>query len=118
MTKIDVQTETILTLAQAAQHIPSRPHISTLHRWRTRGVRGIRLETILLGGKRATSIEALNRFYAAISAGNSSESVHSSASGRRELEIQRAEERLDDAGIRKSAPRLTPARPPPVSRTA
>lgn len=41
-----------------------RVHISTLYRWTTRGVRGVRLETLPLGGTLATSREALERFFA------------------------------------------------------
>jgi len=63
---IDIEHEALLTLSQAAKHYPSRPHVSTLHRWRRHGVRGVRLETCLLGGKRFTSIEALSRFSAAL----------------------------------------------------
>ena len=35
---------------------------STCYRWRTRGCRGVKLETILIGGSRFTSLEALDRF--------------------------------------------------------
>lgn len=41
-------------------------HIVTLNLWRTRGVNGVKLETILIGARRCTSIEALNRFYQAV----------------------------------------------------
>jgi hypothetical protein len=65
---IDISSEALLSLNDAAKSLPGRPHISTLHRWRLRGVRGIRLETALLGGRRFTSVEALERFSAAITA--------------------------------------------------
>jgi hypothetical protein len=57
-----IYEETVLTLRAASASLPGRPHISTLHRWRMRGVRGIRLETCLIGGVRHTSREALQRF--------------------------------------------------------
>jgi hypothetical protein len=54
-----------------AEHIPGRGgkpvHQVTLSLWYRRGVRGVKLETLLIGGRRCTSIEALNRFYQAIS---------------------------------------------------
>jgi hypothetical protein len=39
-----------------------------LHRWCLLGVRGIRLESVMVGGRRCTSIEALNRFFQAVTA--------------------------------------------------
>ncbi|MBX3413904.1 MAG: DUF1580 domain-containing protein [Pirellulales bacterium] len=59
---IDFSQEQLLSFPGAARRLPGNPHVSTLHRWRLRGVRGVRLETTLIGGKRYTSIEALQRF--------------------------------------------------------
>jgi hypothetical protein len=42
---------------------------STKWRWATRGVRGVRLETVRLGGTLYTSYAALSRFSNALSAG-------------------------------------------------
>jgi hypothetical protein len=68
---IDPFAEEILTFAQAAARIPrrrqNRPvHAHTVHRWSTIGVRGVRLETTLIGGTRVTSMEALRSFFAAV----------------------------------------------------
>ena len=41
-------------------------HISTLHRWRTNGVRGVRLDAVKFGGIWHTSDEDFARFIAAI----------------------------------------------------
>ncbi len=38
------------------------PHVSTIYRWRLRGIRGVKLETFLIGGRRYTSVEAIERF--------------------------------------------------------
>jgi len=65
---INLSTETLVTLIQASQLLPGHPHISTLHRWRMRGVQGIKLETCRVGGRRFTSREALDRFCAATTA--------------------------------------------------
>jgi hypothetical protein len=63
---IDVDTEDLIPFQQAAAHIPGRPCLQTLHRWRQKpGVRGVVLETILVGGIRYTSREAIRRFIAA-----------------------------------------------------
>ena len=57
-------TENLLTLAEASKRLPSRPNVCTLWRWANRGARGRKLETVLVGGRRYTSLEALNRFVA------------------------------------------------------
>ena len=54
--------ESLISFAEAAKRLPGRPHVNSLHRWRLRGVRGVRLESVLIGGKRFTSVEALQRF--------------------------------------------------------
>ena len=59
---LDITHESLLTFTEAAQRLPGRPNISTLHRWRLRGVRSIKLESCLIGGKRYTSVESLQRF--------------------------------------------------------
>ncbi len=59
---IDPIQETAVAFHEAPELIPGRPHVSTLHRWRLRGVRGRRLETFLSGGRRFTTLEAIERF--------------------------------------------------------
>ena len=60
---IDPRTEKLLTLGQACKAFPpSGVSTATLGRWIQRGVRGARLETILRGGRRFTSTEAIARF--------------------------------------------------------
>ena len=61
--------ETIVTLCEAAAHVPCwrrgpKPHKSCMYRWSTTGCRGVVLETIQIGATRCTSIEALQRFFA------------------------------------------------------
>ena len=56
--------ESLIPFQKASEHVAGKPHISTLHRWRLRGVRGVKLETVLIGGRRFTSDEALSRFFA------------------------------------------------------
>lgn len=57
--------EELMTLAQAAKKLPHGPHVATLYRWMSRGVRGVRLRTCLIGGRRYTSQEALDEFHRA-----------------------------------------------------
>lgn len=58
-----------IPLRVAAAKLPGRPHVSTLWRWATHGVGPDRrrLETVLIGGRRYTSLEALERFVASLS---------------------------------------------------
>lgn len=62
-----LDNEDLIVLAKAAAWIAERtgdrrPNISTLHRWATRGVRGVRLETVAVGHVRYTSVGAVQRF--------------------------------------------------------
>jgi hypothetical protein len=58
--------ETVLTFSEAAAHLPRlhgrKIHASSVWRWARKGVQGIRLETLRLGGRFVTSLEALERF--------------------------------------------------------
>lgn len=65
--------ERLLTLSQAAKTLPCRrgdrpTHPSTLFRWATDGLRGVKLEVVQVGGTKCTSREALARFFAALGA--------------------------------------------------
>lgn len=64
---IDISTEHLIPIRDVPRHLPSRPtgrrvHVSAVYRWIQRGVRGVRLEAIRIGGSTYTSTEALQRF--------------------------------------------------------
>lgn len=59
---IDISVEQLVPIGKAYQHVPGRPHKSTVWRWVLRGVRGRRLDTVICGGRRFTSVEAIERF--------------------------------------------------------
>ena len=61
---IDSQTEDMVPFQEASRYVPGRPSLAALHRWRLNGVRGVRLETLLIGGKRFTSRQAIARMIA------------------------------------------------------
>lgn len=70
-TMIDVNCESLLTLTEAAKRLPSRrpgksPHVATLYRWASRGVRGVVLDTVRIVGTGFTSVEAVGRFSRAL----------------------------------------------------
>ena len=64
---IDTEAETVISFSDARSAFPGidrRLSLATLHRWRLNGVRGVKLETVLIGGLRYTSREAIARFIA------------------------------------------------------
>jgi hypothetical protein len=60
---IDLQSDTLLSFPAASKALSV--HVATLHRWRAKGVRGVRLATFLRGGRRYTTQEELARFFVA-----------------------------------------------------
>ena len=59
--------DTLLTLAQAARHLPRRAsgkpiHVATLYRWARDGCRGVFLETVQVGHQSYTTEAALQEF--------------------------------------------------------
>lgn len=97
---LDIRNEHLMSLRNAAISLPGRPHVSTLHRWRQRGVRGVKLETCLVGGKRFTSLEAIERFIAATTtSGSTDDNLSVVAPATRRRAVEQAERELDQAGI-------------------
>ena len=61
---IDIVNEQMIPLSKIPAWCEKQlGHPSTVHRWRLRGARGSKLETVLVGGRRYTSQEALLRFF-------------------------------------------------------
>jgi hypothetical protein len=101
---IDIQTENPIPFGKAAKLIPNRRggqgiDPCTLWRWATRGIRGMKLETILIGGIRYTSAEALQRFFERTTAAANGETVAVRTSKQRAKAIEAAERELAAAGI-------------------
>lgn len=100
---IDIQTEEVVSLAEAAKSkcLPrrrkgKRPHVATLFRWTTVGVRGVVLEALQCGGTRCTSFEALQRFFERLSGTDAVQTVPTRS---RQQQIAQAEDELKEAGI-------------------
>jgi len=71
---IDPFAEAVLPFAAAARRLPrtrgDKPvSPATIWRWAVHGLRGVRLETIKIGGTTCTSLQALARFFAALQGG-------------------------------------------------
>ncbi len=100
LSMVNVANESLLTLAQARSEFPGRERqgLATLHRWRLKGVRGVRLETILIGGLRYTSREAIERFITTQNAADAPVLPGITATQRRR-QAEAAQRALQDAGI-------------------
>ena len=99
---IDPNSETLLSLADAAPTLPRRrggkkPHVSCLYRWTTTGCKGVILESIQVGGTRCTSKEALARFFERLTYSDRPVSHRSPA--RRRRAVAAAEKELQQEGI-------------------
>lgn len=99
---INIEQEEILPLAEAAKLLPRRragrkAHPSSLYRWANNGLRGVRLETLQVGGTLCTSVPAMQRFFDQLSA---KKSTPPQEFRRSEDEAARfAAEQLDNLGI-------------------
>ncbi len=96
---IDINSENLVTINEATKTLPSRPHIATGWRWVYRGCKGIKLETVCIGGRRYTSEEALQRFIERTTAAANGETIPTRTAKQREKAIAAAERELAAAGI-------------------
>ena len=98
---IDLTQERPLTFNEAAAFLPSgsRPNHSTWWRWWRHGVRGARLETVLVGGRRFTTAEAVLRFIAATTFAAPGELPPSRTPRQRRVAHRQARRKLLAAGI-------------------
>lgn len=95
---IDLDNENICTLPEAAATLDL--HVSTLHRWRLRGIKGVRLETCRIGGKRVTSREAVQRFNERVTAAADGEPApRPETDAAREKRLAKVEAECAAAGI-------------------
>ena len=95
---IDTQNETLIPVSEIPRHLPGRRvHVATIWRWLSkRGCRGQRLDSVLIGGKRYSSIEAVERFIAATTAAGDGQPVRQAARTKaREQELDRLEREFE-----------------------
>ncbi len=84
----DLLRKDLISPAAAARLLPSRPHASTVWRWHLRGIKGVRLKTLVVGGRRYTTAAFLEDFVARLS--DPGYSASPSGSRRRAAEEARA----------------------------
>jgi Protein of unknown function (DUF1580) len=85
----------VYTFPQVTQIVPFRPNVSTIWRWSSRGVGGIKLTTIRVGGRRYVTRRALDEFLCQLNRANGSNRAPSHA---RKQNIG-SKSVLDQAGI-------------------
>ncbi len=94
---IDIATEHLISLKEAAKSLPGRPHLSTLIRW-SRGMKdGRRLAIAKIGGRVYTSTESLARFVE--SANNPMANVNSEISKSHQAKLDQLDRELDAEGL-------------------
>ena len=59
---IDPLNDELIPLSQAARSLPSKPGAATLWRWHRRGVKGVKLEIVRVGGRVFTTASAWRDF--------------------------------------------------------
>jgi Protein of unknown function (DUF1580) len=82
---IDLRVEDPISFGQATREYATHPSAATLWRWSLKGVQGVRLETAKIGGRRYTTIEALDRFAATLTELRSTERANPSRQRQQEM---------------------------------
>ena len=115
--------ETLVSLKDACGLVPGRKKLGlpTIQRWRRDGVRGVRLETTLVAGRRFTSREAIERFLESVNRAADGEALgrHIDATDPDEAEESDPDEAERDPQPRPSIAKVTaasrkPERPEPI----
>ena len=106
---IDVFDERVVSFSEATKRLPKsargkKIHVCALYRWAQGGLKSydgqiVRLETIRVGGTTCTSLEAMQRFFERLSRPIPVIEPSRRTNRQRLLEIKRANEMLDRAGI-------------------
>jgi hypothetical protein len=100
---LDLRSGPYFRLSDAGKYLPPRrggkqPHTTTLYRWAKQGFRGVKLETIRVGGTLCTSMEALQRFCERLSECPTAAPEPTTMAARRRAS-ERAERVLDRLGF-------------------
>ena len=97
---IDFQAETIITIGEACKAFPPNGiSDATMARWIQKGVKGVKLETLLIGGRRVTSREAIARFIARQNA-DDAPAIPAVTRAQRQRQSEAARQELERIGVR------------------
>ena len=105
---IDVRIEKPFSFASICELHPTHPSVQTQWRWALKGLRGIRLETAKIGGRRYTTFEAIDRFAARLTEPRPGDGPK--ASKRRQQEVTQAVEEAEAVFGVRPRPRTCPRR--------
>jgi hypothetical protein len=98
---INIENETLVTLTEAAKLLPrisqNKVHVSTLWRWCHIGLWGVYLEYLYVGGRITTSLEALQRFFIALTENSHRTKKSSCLKNRRHLSDAARQRSIDEA---------------------
>lgn len=81
------------------EHTGERPHVSTMHRWATNGLKGVTLRTEYTGGHRRTTRKWIKEFFEDVTAAAEGRKPASRLGRNRESRIDSAAKELEAAGI-------------------
>jgi hypothetical protein len=91
--------DTLIPFGKLPAHVEGRPNISTCHRWRLRGIAGIRLPVVYRGGRVFVEPEALEKFFTDVTAAKTGTAPLPRTDRQRECAVAAAEKELAEAGI-------------------
>ena len=94
----DISPERPITFNEAADLLPkrARPSYSTWWRWWKKGVKGIRLSTVVVGGRRYTTARAVQDWITKVTAAADGTPAPVRSPARRERDIVRAEAEMKE----------------------
>lgn len=78
--------ELVTVMKAAREELPEPPSPQTLHRWRAKGLKGVRLKTMKIGRKRYTTIAAFRQFLSDVAA---AEEGHAESPSERSAAVQK-----------------------------
>jgi len=96
---INITSENLIPLIKVPSHLPRRAtgkkiHISVVYRWVSRGLRGVQLESIRIGGTAYTSTEAIQRFGERLTESGSPPQKKRNAAKSRQKQIDQAAQQV------------------------
>jgi hypothetical protein len=102
---IQIATETVFPLSRTGEHVPlgrngKKLHPATAFRWAQHGLRGVKLETIRVGGTTCTSVEALQRFFDHLSAPPAQAVAPRPSPAARSRAAEHADRKLIEMGVK------------------
>lgn len=108
---IDLKNEHAITVPEAAAAVPGGTTTRIVYTWINRGIGGIRLEAIKLGGAWYTSHEAIQRFGDRLTEAQHAKRGDRPRSTTRDRRYRRAQRELDRMGVTSNDKTQNPCRP-------